>query len=60
MNRQARIALEIMKTNQEGKTGYEEVLEKMRRKDRENEKQVDAMEEVIEKKIKDLGKRYKR
>ncbi len=37
-----------------------EVLEKMRRKDRENEKQVDAMEEVIEKKIKDSGKRYKR
>ncbi len=28
--RQARIALEMMKTNQEGKTGYEEVLEKIR------------------------------
>ncbi len=54
---QARIALEMMKTNQEGKTGYEEVLEKIRRKDRENEKQVEAMEEEIEKKIKDSGKK---
>ncbi len=34
--RQARIALEMMKTNQEGKTGYEEVLEQMWRKDRGN------------------------
>ncbi len=47
----------MMKTNQEGKTGYEDVLEKIRRKDRENEKQVEAMEEEIEKKIKDSGKK---
>ncbi len=55
--RQARIAFEMMKTNQEGKTGYEEVLEKNRRKDSENEKQVEVMEEEIEKKIKDSGKK---
>ncbi len=55
--RQARIALEMMKTNQEGKTGYEEVLEKIRRTDRENEKQIEVMEEEIEKKIKDSGKK---
>ncbi len=47
----------MMKTNQEGKTGYEEVLEEMSRKDREIEKQVEAMEEEIEKKIKDSGKK---
>ncbi len=46
-----------MKTNQEGKTGYDEVLEIIRRKDKENEKQVEAMEEEIEKKIKDSGKK---
>ncbi len=55
--RQARVALEMMKTNQEGKTGYEDVLEEMRRKDREIEKQVEAMEEEIEKKIKESGKK---
>ncbi len=55
--RQARIALEIMKTNQEGKTGYEELFEKIRRKDRENEKQVEAMEEEIEKKTNYSGKK---
>ncbi len=55
--RQARIALEMMKTNQEGKTGYEEVYEEMRRKDREIEAQVEAMEEEIEKKIKESGKK---
>ncbi|MGL4969619.1 MAG: hypothetical protein ACRC5B_05595, partial [Fusobacteriaceae bacterium] len=55
--RQARIALEKMKTNQEDRTRVEEVLEKMRRKDREIEVQVEAMEEEIEKKIKESGKK---
>ncbi len=55
--KQARIALEMMKTNQEGKTGYEEVYEEMRRKDREIEAQVEAMEEEIEKKIRESGKK---
>ncbi len=58
--RQTRISLVMMKTNQEGKTGYEEVYEEMRRKDRQIEAQVEAMEEEIEKKIKESGKKYKR
>ncbi|KAL0152317.1 hypothetical protein M9458_052040 [Cirrhinus mrigala] len=55
--KQARIALEMMKTNQEGKTGYEEVLEEMRRKEKEVEAQVEAMEQEIERKNKESGRK---
>ncbi|KAL0150967.1 hypothetical protein M9458_053694 [Cirrhinus mrigala] len=55
--KQARIALEMMKTNQEGKTGYEEVLEEIRRKEKEVEAQVKAMEQEIETKIKESGRK---
>ena len=57
---QVRTALEKMKTNQEGKTRFEEGLEKMRRKDREIEAQVVTMDEEIEEKMKELGKICKR
>ncbi|KAL0148070.1 hypothetical protein M9458_056610, partial [Cirrhinus mrigala] len=55
--KQARIALEMMKTNQEGKTGYEEVLEEMGRKEKEVEAQVEAMEQDIETKMKESGRK---
>ncbi|MGL5578158.1 MAG: hypothetical protein ACRDB7_03525 [Fusobacteriaceae bacterium] len=47
----------MMKTNQEEKTRFEEVLENIRRKDREIEAQVEATEEEIGKKIKESGKK---
>lgn len=52
--KQARIALEMMKTNQEGKTGYEEVLEEMRRKEKEVEAQVEAMEQEMVTRLPDI------
>ncbi|XP_058608386.1 uncharacterized protein LOC131524952 [Onychostoma macrolepis] len=55
--KQARIALEIMKTNQEDKTRYEEVIERIKRKDCEIEGQVEALEQEMGKKIRESGKK---
>ncbi len=54
--KQARIALEMMKANYEGKTGNEETLEQMRREDKEIEAQAEAMEAEIGRKIKQTEK----
>ncbi len=54
--KQARIALEMMKANYEGKTGNEETLEQMRRGDKDIEAQAEAMEAKIGRKFKETEK----
>ncbi len=54
--KQARIALDMMKANYEGKTGNEEMLEQMRRGDKDIEAQAEAIEAKIGRKIKETEK----
>ena len=57
--RQARTALEKMKACQEDKTWFEEGLERKRRKDRDIVAQAQALEEEMEEKIRESGKKIR-
>lgn len=58
--KQACIALELMKSNQEDKTRYEEEIERIKRKDREIEAQVEILQQEMGQKIRESGKKSKR